>query len=145
MEGEPDALGSPAFRFAKSSLAEDQPDPNRSPGSQAIQSVLDDLGDAWIDAWDFADLGSQSLELFEAGDVRLVNGLPDLHGQEQAAEGILRRLREGLRHGLTSQTRIKAAARATCPRPLASCIIPDGSSGCVGGYPATLRRLRRFI
>jgi hypothetical protein len=126
MEGEPDALGSPAFRFAKSSLAEDQPDPNRSPGSQAIQSVLDDLGDAWIDAWDFADLGSQSLELFEAGDVRLVNGLPDLHGQEQAAEGILRRLREGLRHGLTSRLGSRLRRERPAPDPWHRVLFPMG-------------------
>jgi hypothetical protein len=80
MEGEPGACGSPAFRFGMSSLGKDQPDSDPSSGSQAVKSVCDDLGDGRTDAWDFADPGSQSLELFKARDACIVNGPPGFDG-----------------------------------------------------------------
>jgi len=86
-----------------SSLWEDQPDPDCSPGGQAVKPVLDDPGEAWSDAWHLTDPGHQTLELLKAGDVRCINGLPGLYRQEQAGKWILRGHGAGLRHGLISR------------------------------------------
>src|SRR4051794_21326573 len=70
--------------------------------------------------------------------MRCVDGLPGLYRQEQAGEGILRGHGAGLRHGLSS--RLDQGCGTSDPaKTLASCSVPDASTGCVGGYPATLK------
>jgi hypothetical protein len=86
-----------------SSIGENQPDPDCSPSGQAVEPVLDDPGEVWSDARHLTDPGSQSLELFEVGDVRCVDGLTGLYRQEQAGKGILRGRGAGLKHGLISR------------------------------------------
>ena len=70
-------------------FGEDQPDPNGFPGGQSLKSVFDHLSCLGIHAFDLLQKGSDGLELFEAGDMRIINGLPGIHGQEQTVEGII--------------------------------------------------------
>ena len=72
----PPASGSPAFRFGMGLLGEDQPDPDGSSGSQAIKSVGDHLGGLRVHAPDLSELGSHSLELSEAGNLRSLQRFP---------------------------------------------------------------------
>ena len=79
-------------------LGEDQPDPDGSSGSQAIKSVVDHLGGLRVHAPDLSELGSHSLELSEAGNLRSLQRFPGAYGQEQSVEGIIRGLRQGSGH-----------------------------------------------
>ncbi|ANY83067.1 hypothetical protein BB934_33205 (plasmid) [Microvirga ossetica] len=86
------------FRFGMGLLGEDQPDPDGSSGSQAIKSVVDHLGGLRVHAPDLSELGSHSLELSEAGNLRSLQRFPGAYGQEQSVEGIIQVLRQGSGH-----------------------------------------------
>jgi hypothetical protein len=93
-------------------FGKDQPDPYGSSGGEAVKSVCDDLGRRWVNVRDLADQGSQGFELFEAGDVRIVNDLPGFYGQAETSEGIIRGVRGSLRHWAHLLMSNQAAARA---------------------------------
>jgi hypothetical protein len=79
-------------------LGEDQSDPDGSPGGQAVKPVSDQLGGFRVHAPDLRELGSYGLELFKAGNLRILQRFPGAHGQEQTIEGIIRVLRRRAGH-----------------------------------------------
>jgi hypothetical protein len=77
---------------------EGQPDPDGSPGGAVVKSVVDELSDLSVHAWDLLQPGSDGLELFEAYNLRIFQRFPSADGQEQTTEGIIRVLRRGAGH-----------------------------------------------
>jgi hypothetical protein len=114
------------LEFAMGAFGEDQPDPDGSPGGQALKSVVDHLGSLWINALDLLQPGSGGLELFEAGDVRFLKGLPGTDGQEQPVEGIIRAVGAGARHRAHLLVVDQGLRReATCLKRIKAPFIPD--------------------